>query len=254
MEEELNSLSVSKKEKMRMHLLLVGRDRYGDPCLQVRPSGSKPLVHRGTPIWINATGSSCVVVRGEVVRRACMCGQVNFHEHSVMLFKEVRNLVWLGFRVPAAIIHLSDEVRALATQQSGHFTHVPSPHFPLHVASNGRRPTREELGARRVNVRRGLVGNPGASVWCAWCVVCPVVEALPLRHGPAGYSTHLSPDATGHHAGQGGAAYRTPQGTTAPLNLGMTAATWTFGMWTCVRLGTLPSLARGDSRWSEVNL
>lgn len=44
MEEELNSLSVSKKEKMRMHLLLVGRDRYGDPCLQVRPSYLKSVI------------------------------------------------------------------------------------------------------------------------------------------------------------------------------------------------------------------
>jgi hypothetical protein len=35
--------------------------------------------------------------------------QVNFDESTVMLFKEVRNLTWLGFRVPMAIRHLSDQ-------------------------------------------------------------------------------------------------------------------------------------------------
>jgi hypothetical protein len=41
---------------------------------------------------------------------------VNFDEATVMLFKEVRNLTWLGFKVPVAIKHLAEEVRqALAS-------------------------------------------------------------------------------------------------------------------------------------------
>lgn len=140
--------------------------------------------------------------------------QVNFDEHSVMLFKEVRNLVWLGFRVPAAIIHLSDEVRPARrvepeqAEQSLHPCPKPIPFL-------ARRLERTAPNTRRV-------GNPVTPVGGVWCVMCPVVEALPLRHGPAGYATHLPPDATGHHAGQGGAAYRTPQGTAAPLDPGMT--------------------------------
>lgn len=37
------------------------------------------------------------------------CLLVNFDENTVTLFKEVRNLSWLGFRVPATIKHLSEE-------------------------------------------------------------------------------------------------------------------------------------------------
>lgn len=33
MEEELSA--VSKKEKLRLYLLLIGRDRHGEPCLNV---------------------------------------------------------------------------------------------------------------------------------------------------------------------------------------------------------------------------
>ena len=88
MEEDLSS--GAKKEKLRLYLLLIGRDRHGEPCLQVRTS------------WVGLNSHSPVTPPPSA--------QVNFDEGTVMLFKEVRNLQNLGFRVPAAIKHLSDEV------------------------------------------------------------------------------------------------------------------------------------------------
>jgi dynein heavy chain 1 len=68
--------------------------------------------------WVRETEARSLEVAGRVldVRRrggAALALDIHFADHLITLFKEVRNLTWLGFRVPYSIVQPAERAKVV---------------------------------------------------------------------------------------------------------------------------------------------